>query len=606
VPVPAPASAPASRGAGGADDRAGKAARLRLAIEDLIAAFGDRYPRGREYLQRLAAIESGRGRGSLGELHDEALLANPLLDMEGLLVVLGAKAGDPSNFHGAAHTGRAIAVVSPARGGQVKVLYEPKLTPEEMTQYKADKNAMKGLVGFIDLHFDGKKFLFSAATRNGYQVFEMNIDGTGLRQVSRDDLPHVDNYSPIYLPDGRICFLSTRMFQGVPCIGGAADISNLFSMNANGGDVRQLTYEQDHDWEPAVMNDGRVMYTRWEYTDSPHFHTRLVFSMNPDGTNQKPLFKSNVYWPNPIFFARPIPDHPSRFVGIATGHHGMTRTGTMYVLDPSVSNEPARAVVQRIPPDPLELHKSPRWLEESSLDGYSAPCQNHRRPYPLADAEGRGAGKYFLVPGGSVVDVFGNAVSLGAGGVENVPIGSRPRPRIIPDRTDRKRKDAQVYIMDVYRGGGLAGVPRGTVKKLRLFEYNYGHRNMASHDLIGPDGPWEPHRIWGTVPVEEDGSAYFTVPAMTPLAVQPLDGERHFQDNVAPRLPGQEHDAPGGLPASVLLACPLLHLGAQGGVEWPAGTVRDRRRLGRLILHGRAKVHRCRRQDLGVVINAGA
>jgi len=80
-----------------------------------------------------------------------------------------------------------------------------------------------------------------------------------------------------------------------------------------------------------------------------------------------------------------------------------------------------------------------------------------------------------------------------------------------------------MYMSDVYRGAGLAGVPRGTVKRLRVFEYNYRYRHMASHNLIGPDGLWEPHRIWGTVPVEEDGSAYFRVLAMTPLAVQPLD-----------------------------------------------------------------------------------
>ena len=59
--------------------------------------------------------------------------------------------------------------------------------------------------------------------------------------------------------------------------------------------------------DPAVMNDGRVIYTRWEYTDTPHFHTRLIFAMNPDGTHQKALFGSNVYWPNSIFFPRPIP-----------------------------------------------------------------------------------------------------------------------------------------------------------------------------------------------------------------------------------------------------------------------------------------------------------
>jgi hypothetical protein len=250
---------------------------LRLAIEDLTAAFGPRYPRGREYLERLNALREGRGRDSLESLRNEALLANPLLeDMQGLLVVVGAGGGNPPAYVGGAHVGRAIGVVSPVRpdgktrpDANFKILYESKLGPEEVARYKCLWDTSKGSVGFIDLHVDAKKFLFSAAAKNGYQVFEMNVDGTGLRQVSTDEHPHVDNYNPVYLPNDRILFLSTRLFQGVPCLGGEPHVANLFSMKADGSDVRQLTYEQDHDWDPAVMNDGRVIYTRWEYTDTP-------------------------------------------------------------------------------------------------------------------------------------------------------------------------------------------------------------------------------------------------------------------------------------------------------------------------------------------------
>jgi formylglycine-generating enzyme required for sulfatase activity len=87
------------------------------------------------------------------------------------------------------------------------------------------------------------------------------------------------------------------------------------------------------------------------------------------------------------------------------------------------------------------------------------------------------------------------------------------------------KKDGTVYMHDVYAGPGLAGVPRGTVKRLRVHAYHFGYRGLSGWDKIGIDGPWEVMRILGTVPVADDGSAMFKAPANTPLAVQPLDAE---------------------------------------------------------------------------------
>ena len=73
-------------------------------------------------------------------------------------------------------------------------------------------------------------------------------------------------------------------------------------------------------------------------------------------------------------------------------------------------------------------------------------------------------------------------------------------------------------------------MPRGTVKKLRVFTYNYVYRHTSRRGFghlatPGIDGPWEPRFLLGTVPVREDGSALFSVPANTPLTVQPLDDQ---------------------------------------------------------------------------------
>ena len=89
-----------------------------------------------------------------------------------------------------------------------------------------------------------------------------------------------------------------------------------------------------------------------------------------------------------------------------------------------------------------------------------------------------------------------------------------------------EQTDATISILDLHAGTGLEGVPRGTVKQLRLFTYHFAYHNMGGQtNRVGLDGPWDIKRIIGTVPVEADGSAFFRVPANTPISVQPLDAD---------------------------------------------------------------------------------
>ena len=110
--------------------------------------------------------------------------------------------------------------------------------------------------------------------------------------------------------------------------------------------------------------------------------------------------------------------------------------------------------------------------------------------------------------------------------MEPVPLKARAVPPVVPDKVDLARKDAVVYMTDIYSGPGLKGVPRGTVKRLRLLTYQFAYHGMGGQvNRVGLDGPWDVKRIVGTVPVEPDGSAYFRIPANTPIAVQPLDAD---------------------------------------------------------------------------------
>ncbi|TWT85002.1 Formylglycine-generating sulfatase enzyme [Planctomycetes bacterium CA13] len=520
--------------------------KLRLAIQDLADTFAETYSDADSFLSRLAKIESELQIGApnasndLERLRSEALLANPLVtQLPGLIVVkrkpknlnrevltdrdqqIGFSAGSgreiamPSNHECNASLERdgydnEICVLSPLHpNGRLKALLRP-----DDGRY----------VGELDLHFDGDRFLFTQSTQENWKIFEMRVDGTGIRQVSTmpDD---VDAMDACYLPDGRIIFGSTASYQSVPCWHGRQRVNNLYIMDRDGANVRQLCFDQDHNFHPVVLPSGQVMYHRWDYTGICHIFLRQLMTMNTDGTKQRAAYGSNSWYPNSLFFPRPIPGSDNRLLCILSGYHGVHRMGQLVIVDPSIGWEEDSGIVQRISGrnDPVE----PK-IRDALVNG-DWPMFLH--PFPLSE-------KYFLVScwkeakgswGIYLADVFDNLVLVhetpGHALLEPTPLGARPVPPSIPDQIDLAKDDATVFIHDVYAGPGLTGVPRGTIKELRLVAYHFGYRGLAGSDKIGLGGPWEAMRILGTVPVEEDGSANFRVPANTPISIQTLDGE---------------------------------------------------------------------------------
>ena len=112
----------------------------------------------------------------------------------------------------------------------------------------------------------------------------------------------------------------------------------------------------------------------------------------------------------------------------------------------------------------------------------------------------------------------------GEGFISPTLVTKRPTPPAIPDRVKLNDKEATIFIQDIYEGEGLRGIPRGTVKSLRLHAYEYAYVNTKSdHNWHGIQSGWDIKRLLGTVPVEEDGSAIFKVPANTPISIQPID-----------------------------------------------------------------------------------
>ncbi len=501
---------------------------LRMAIENLTKNFPGQYD-GAKYLDGLKKFEhafekidpedpaSVEKAVKLAQeflaFRREALLANPLLP-ENVLVRVAGSPNVEANW---------MSNCSRGKGPNDNTIDVLNLKTNEITPLI--KAPRPGYMGDICLNWDAKRILVTALSdKNTWEVFEVNLDKPEeFKQITPFIGPDVDNVEGCYLPDGAHMFISSASMMGVPCIGGAGHVGNIFRVEPDGKTTRQVTFEQDQDWCPITLNNGRVMFLRWEYVDDNHYFTRIMMSMNPDGSDQKEYYGSNSYWPNSMFYAKPIPGSP-KFVTIVTGHHGAAqRQGELWIMDPRKGRQEIDGVVQQIPfRDKKPVAKIMDQLADNSWPKFLFP-------FPLSE-------DYFLVSarpkadsqwGLYLVDTFDNMLLIkelpGRGLFEPQPLKERPTPPVVASRLIEGQKDATAFLTDVYFGPGLAGLPKGIVKRLRLFGYQYGYRGIGNHNMMGIEASWDSKILIGEVPVYEDGSAFFQIPANTPIAVQPLD-----------------------------------------------------------------------------------
>lgn len=464
------------------------------------------------------------------ELKKTLLMSNPLLDVDKIIVgryKIGANARNinthelgtqPNNWSNQTSARRVgfdaeIAELSNLRGDvQTRTIFKPSTT---------------GAVSDLKLHWDGSKIMFTSLTKdNRFNVFEVPVSGGEAKPLIETVEKDLEFFDATYLPSGKIWAVSNIGYHGVPCVSGSDAVGNAVLYDPKDKSIRRLTFDQDANWNPVVMQNGRVMYTRWEYTDLTHYFSRFVMHMNPDGTEVKALYGSGSYFPNSTFDMQPLPGHSSAFVGIISGHHGTVRSGRMMLFDPMKSRKEEKGMTQEIPfrNRPIEPI-----IKDELVDGV---WPQFVKPWPLND-------KYFLVSakmspeslwGIYLVDIFDNVTLVaeyeGEGLITPILAQERPAPAVIPDKVKLNDKESTVFIQDIYEGEGLRGVPRGTVKALRLFAYEYAYLHSRSdHNAHGVQSGWDIKRLLGVVPVEEDGSVIFKIPANTPISMQPLDSE---------------------------------------------------------------------------------
>jgi hypothetical protein len=244
--------------------------------------------------------------------------------------------------------------------------------------------------------------------------------------------PDLEFYDGTYLPDGRIIANSNIGYQGVPCVSGADPVGNMVLYTPKDKGLRRLTFDQDANWNPVIMHNGRVMYTRWEYTDLTHYFSRIIMHMNPDGTENKALFGSGAMFPNSTFDIQPLPGHSSAFVGIISGHHGVARSGRIILFDPSKARKGVEGMLQEIP------YRNRQIIPEIKDELVNGVWPQFVKPMPLDDS-------YYLVAakldpnalwGIYLVDVFDNVTCLaqfeGEGFISPMLVRETVTPPAIP------------------------------------------------------------------------------------------------------------------------------------------------------------------------------
>jgi hypothetical protein len=374
-----------------------------------------------------------------------------------------------------------------------------------------------------------------------FHVFRVDLDGHHLEQLTDGTW---NDFDPCWLPNGRVAFISERRGGYLRC-GRVCPTYTLYEMAANGSDINCLSFHETNEWQPSVTHDGRIIYTRWDYVDRHGCTAHLPWITTLDGRDSRAVhgnFAPRPARPDMELDVRAVPDS-QKYVATAAPHHGQS-FGSLVLVDPRVEDDDAMAPVRRITPD-VGFPESQggdeaygtAWplSEDYYLCVYDADRALHRRT-PLG-----GYGIYLVDAWGNKELIYRDAEIACQ---SPIPVKARQLPptsalTVAQTRADpsvpatiQRPAEATLSVINVYES--LKGWPEGTkIKALRVFH---------ALPMSVPSGSLRPHetgmrigaagdsvvlarRVLGTVPVEADGSAHFTVPANRELFFQALDDQ---------------------------------------------------------------------------------
>ena len=531
--------------------QAGKAAQLEQLTRQVAAAGPDT-----DCIALFAAV---------CRLRREILFSHPALDFPRLLINKHAPGAYSHNCD--QYLGRH------SRPGEGLVVLENWQSSPRETRLLGDK-MLRGDTAHPTLSFDARRVVFGfcnhAIGDRGFFIYEAATDGSFVRQLTgteKDPMEgaggrktvKIEDFDPCYLPGGGIVFTSTRSQCFGRCHGGRYTPSYLlYRADADGGNIRPISFGEANEHFPSILNDGRVVFTRWEYINRNQIALHKLWWCRPDGTEISNFYGSNsaTPWaknysdygreqkwyahmseearkrvlPFLISETRAIPGS-RKVVATAGAHHSYT-AGCLVIIDPDLGEDGFEPLSKLTPETPFPEPE----------DWFEAPG-NYMTPYPVnGELFFAGYSPYYIPNQGKLVpqndymvylvDTLGGrepiytdpAISC----VSPMPLLPRKEPPVIPSILPKEPpadKTGTLVLQNVYLTGNdpEKKIKPGSIRHLRIFQIlnlpQNGHPWCGSREDFA-------RKILGTVPVNPDGSVKFKVPAGIPIHLQALDENR--------------------------------------------------------------------------------
>jgi hypothetical protein len=408
---------------------------------------------------------------------------------------------------------------------------------------------------------------FYSADRKSFHIFAMAPDGSGLRQLTSGV---EDDFDPCPLPDGGLAFMSTRR-------GGFARCNNawepcatytLHRMDADGANIKALSLHETSEWHPSVMNDGRLVYIRWDYVDRSAANFHGLWTTNPDGTGVASLFGNYTMRINACYQPRAIPGS-DKLLFLAGAHHADVG-GSLVLLDPRRAGFDPNTGEDRL--DAIEVLTPEICFPES--EGW--PKSYFHSPWPLSEDTMLVSFSFDPLPGMSsgegrdtrtglyYFDRWGNLELLyldpTISSMYPIPLAPRVRPPTIPSTVDAALGDEGEFVLADVRRSFFALPADREIRELRVFQLlPKPAPHTANEPRIGHANAENARLLLGTVPVEPDGSAYFRAPASKPVYFQAVDAQGRAVQSMRSAVylqPGERrscigcHEPPGSVAES--------------------------------------------------------
>jgi hypothetical protein len=275
----------------------------------------------------------------------------------------------------------------------------------------------------IDASYDGTRLVFAMrmplipgampSEQPTWNIWEYDRTADTLRRVIGSDIVAEEGHdvAPHYLPDGRIVFSSTRQRQskavlideGKPQFAAEDEDRNehafvLHVMNADGSGIRQISFNQSHDLDPDVLDDGRVVFSRWENASGNSIH---LYTVNPDGSGLELLYGANSHatgtggpptapaeaGTTEVQFLQPRPMEDGRVLALLKPFQGSEQGGDPVAIDVGAFVENEQPILANAGlPGPAQARLA---VTDVRTDPGLSPGGRYSSVFPLRDGTGR-------------------------------------------------------------------------------------------------------------------------------------------------------------------------------------------------------------------------